>query len=114
MSLNRGQFYYLRFLPEKSTICLIIVLQKIQSSTTDRNKLTDFLQSNLSAIHDDFMPASTPPIAYVPCQICQQPHIKLDELKKGYTLVCKGQSIDEEYYCDLFQMKGTLCLLMQE
>ena len=110
MSLDNGQCYYLKFLPEKSSICLAIALQKIQPSSAEvRANLIHFLQTNIDAIHNEFLPACTLPIAYVPCQICQQPHIKLEEVKKGYTLICKGQSFDEGYYHDLFQMKGIAC-----
>ena len=111
MSLSRGQLYFLRFLPNTSSVCLTILLQKLHlSSAVDRAELIDFVQSDLNAIHKEFMPACAPPIAYVPCQYCQKPHIKLDELRKGLNIFCKGESIDEDYYHELFHEEGTVVM----
>ena len=107
ISLGHAQFYCLNFLPERFSICLMIFLQKVQPSSAElRISLMDFFQTNIGAICNEFLPACTPPIIYVPCQICQQPHIKLEDLKKGCPLVCKGQCIDEDYYLDLWQTQG--------
>ena len=112
ISLGHWQFYCLNFLPGRFSICLVIFLQKVQPSSAEfRISLMHFFQTNIGAIHNEFLPACAPPIAYVPCQICQQPHIKLEDLKKGCPLMCISQCVDPYYYCDLFQNQGNYCIL---
>ena len=113
ISLGHGQFYCLNFLPGRFSICLMIVLKKVQPSSAElRISLMDFFQTNVGAICNEFLPACTPPIIYVPCQICQQPHIKLEDLKKGCPLMCEDECIDKDYYLDLLQKQGNACILI--
>ena len=108
MTLDSGQFYGVRYLPEKSSILLDIFFKEVQPcSTENRSAVIEFMQSNIDGVCKVFMPVCTPPIAYVCCQICSIPCIKLEDLRKKVIVPCKDSctcnGIDEEHYHDLLE-----------
>ena len=115
MVLNHGQYYSVSLCNEKSTIQLDIILEKnIQSYGEIRKQLIDFFQGTLEQTCQEFMPASSKPVAYTPCPHCNELHIKYKNLLEERPHLCNMKCVPSDYYQNLFKdTQGTPdCLLL--
>ena len=109
MSLSNGQCYYISLCEEKCSIRLSFVFQPVGDRlATYRIELMEYFQSNLKAVMEDFMNATSKPVAYIPCYYCKQLHVKFQSLFEKQQLHCPDstQPIPQWYYCDLVSDKG--------
>ena len=73
-----------------------------------RRELLQYFRSKLEVVMEDFMGATSKPIAFIPCCYCSQLHVELEMLLKGEQQDCP-ENIDPipiQYYCDLITDQG--------
>ena len=81
MSLSRGQHYCISLCEEKHSIQLsFIFLQGGGHLAEHRIELLQYFQSKLEVVMEDFMCATSKPVAYIPCYYCNQLHVELQLL----------------------------------
>ena len=104
MVLNQGQYYSVSLCKEKSSIQLDIILeQNVQSYGESREQLIDFFQIMLRRTCQEYIPASTTPVAYAPCPYCNELHIKYKSILEKRPQLCNMKSIPLNYYQDLLK-----------
>ena len=116
MVLGRDQYYCVSVCEEKDSIQLsFILLSGGRHSADQRIELLQYFQHKLGMVMEDFMQASTKPVAYIPCCFCDELHVELQRLIEGQQQHCtsigKPTCIPDEHYLDLIINKGTLSLL---
>jgi len=81
----------------------IITSQGLQ----ERWKLIDQFNVKLMEIVKAFMPASTLPQRYIPCSLCPNLHLKLDDIRvNNKQLNCINGKLPKDYYSDLRQYQS--------
>ena len=109
--LGRDQLYYVSLCEDHHSIRLaitpdvdgIITSQGLQ----ERWKLIEEFNDKLIEIVKSFMPASNLPQCYIPCNLCSDLHLKLDDIRAdNKPLHCFHGRLPENYYSDLRQYKG--------
>ena len=116
MALSNGQSYCISLCEEKCSIRLSFVfLTEGDHLAKYRKELMEYFQLNLEAVIEDFMNATSKPVAYVPCYYCKQLHVKLQSLLEKKQLHCpdNAQPIPLWYYCDLVSDEGNTSILLQ-
>ena len=110
MVLGSGQYYCVSLCEELCSIQLSFLLHGKEHSAEERVELLKYIQSKLELLMNDFMQASTKPKTYIPCyyEDCSKLHVKLQMLQNGEEQHCptKVKPIPDDYYCDLFPVKG--------
>ena len=110
MALSRGQRYCISYCEEKHSIQLSFVfLPSSGHLAVHRKDLLEYFQCNLEVIMEDFMNATSKPMAYIPCCFCSQLHVELQLLIEGEQQDCPEtmQPIPQQHYCDLVTDQGT-------
>ena len=109
MVLGRDQYYCVSMCEEKDSIQLsFILLSGGHHSAKQRTELWQYFQCKLEMVMEDFMQASTKPVAYIPCCFCDELHVELQLLMKGRQQNCAtvGKPLPDEHYLDLITNKG--------
>ena len=109
LTLSRGQNYCISLCEEKYSIQLSFVLLPGGGHLAEhRVELLQYFQSKLEVIINDFMSATSKPIAYIPCYYCSKLHMELQLLFKEEQQYCPKnmKPIPEEYYRDLVTDQG--------
>ena len=109
MVLGRDQYYRVTVCEEKDSIRLsFILLSGGHHSADQRIELLQYFQHQLEMVMEDFMQASTKPVAYIPCCFCDDLHVELQRLIKGQQQHCAsvGRPLPDEHYLDLIINKG--------
>ena len=110
MVLDHKQHYCLSLCEDASNIKLSFLLHRKDSSAEQRHRLFQYIQSKLELLMDDFMQASTKPMAYVPCYYkdCHKLHVELQLLCSKEYQFCPTEEkhIPDNYYSDLFPYQG--------
>ena len=110
LALSRGQKYCISFCEENHSLQLSFVfLPGGGHLAVHRKDLLEHFQSNLEVIMEDFMNATSKPVAYIPCCFCSQLHVELQLLIEGEQQHCLEtmQPIPQQHYCDLVTDQGT-------
>ena len=115
MVLGRDQYYCVSVCEEKDSIRLsFILLSGGHHSADQRIELIQCFQHKLEILMEDFMQASTKPVAYIPCCFCDELHVELHRLIERQQQHCANVGIPtcipDEYYTDLIIDKGTYVL----
>ena len=111
MVLGRDQYYSVNTCEEKDSIQLsLILLSGGRHSADQRIELLQYFQCKLEMVMEDFMQASTKPVAYIPCCFCDKLHVELQPFIKRQQQHCAGvgKPLPDEYYLDLITNKGML------
>ena len=109
MVLGRDQYYCANVCEEKDSIQLsFILLSGGHHSADQRIELLQYFQHKLEMVMEDFMQASTKPVAYIPCCFCDEFHVELQRLIEGQQQHCAsiGKPLPDEHYLDLISNKG--------
>ena len=115
MVLGRDQYYRVSVCEEKDSIQLsFILLSGGHHSADQRFKLLLYFQHKLEMVMEDFMQASTKPVAYIPCCFCDELHVELQRLIKRQQQHCAsvGKLLPDEHYLDLIINKSTFSYLV--
>ena len=115
MVLGRDQYYRVSVCEEKDSIQLsFILLSGGHHSAEQRIELLLDFQHKLEMIMEDFMQASTKPVAYIPCCFCDELHVELQCLIERRQQHCAsvGKPLPDEHYLDLIINKSTFLYLV--
>ena len=115
MVLGRDQYYRVSVCGEKDSIQLsFILLSGGHHSAEQRIELLLDFQHKLEMVMEDFMQASTKPVAYIPCCFCDELHVELQCLIKRRQQHCAsvGKPLPDEHYLDLIINKSTFSYLV--
>ena len=116
MALSNGQCYCISLCEEKCSIQLSFVfLPEGDHLAEQRLKLMKYFQLNVEAVIEDFMNATSKPVAYIPCYYCKRLHVKFQSLFDKQQLHCPDSTkpIPLWYYCDLVSDEGTTNIIFQ-
>ena len=111
MVLGRDQYYSVSVCEEKDSVQLsFILLSGGHHSAKQRIEFLKYFQHKLEMVMEDFMPASTKPVACIPCCFCDKLHVELQLLIGGHQQHCATveKPLPDEHYLDLIIDKGTL------
>ena len=114
MVLGRDQYYCITVCEEKDGIQLsFILLSGGHHSADQRIDLLLYFQRKLEMVMEDFMQASTKPVAYIPCCFCDELHVELQRLIRGQQQHCASvrKPLPDEHYLDLIIDKGTYIVI---
>ena len=119
MVLGRDQYYCVSVCEEKDSIRLsFILLSGGRHSAIQRIELLQYFQHELEMVMENFMQASTKPVAYIPCCFCDELHVEFQRLIKGEQQHCtnvgKPTCIPDEHYLDLIINKGVFSFLINK
>ena len=109
MTLSHGQDYCISLCEEKYSIQLSFVLLPGGGHLAEyRIELLKYFQSKLEVVMEDFMSATSKPIAYIPCCYCSELHMELQLLLKQEQQRCPKNTkpIPGKYYRDLVTDQG--------
>ena len=109
MALSQGQRYCISLCEEKYSIQLSFVLLPGGGHLAEhRRELLQYFRSKLEVVMEDFMEATSKPIAFIPCCYCSQLHVELEMLLMGEQQDCPENidPIPTQYYCDLITDQG--------
>jgi len=117
MVLGRGQYYCVSLCEEKCSIRVSIVLQPEKNPAAEqRIELLQYFQSKIELVMEDFMNASSKPVAYIPCCYCSEFHLQFELLLEREEQHCPKtvqlQPIPEEYYSDLVTDQGLYFIII--
>ena len=109
--LGIDQYYYVSLSDEKDSIRLAITPDEdgVVGAEGKQNRwnLVEFCRDKLKEITTTFMPASAPPECYIPCSLCLNLHLKLDEIRATQLpLRCSRGKLARDYYQSLRQRPG--------
>ena len=112
MVLGHDQLYYVSLWEDHHSIRLAVTPDEdgivSPQGLQDRWKLIEEFNAKLTEIVKAFMPASDLPQRYIPCSLCPNLHLKLDDIRgDDKPLRCKNGKLDKDYYSDLRQYQGT-------
>ena len=116
MVLGRDQYYSIDTCEEKDSIQLsLILLSGGRHSADQRIELLQYFQCKLEMVMEDFMQASTKPVAYIPCCYCDELHVELRYLIERQQQHCAsvGKPLPDEHYLDLITNKSMLSFSKQ-
>ena len=110
--LGRDQLYYVSLCEDDDSIRLAITPDKNITLTPlsyqERWNLIEYFNTKLMEIVKTFMPASHPPLRYIPCSNCSKLHLKLDDIRESdRPLHCVHGRLEEDYYSDLRTYQGS-------
>ena len=111
MVLGHDQVYYVSLCEKHDSIRLAITpdedgIVKSQG-LQERWKLIEDFNAKLMEITKTFMPASNLPQAFVPCSLCSDLHLKLDDIRAtDKPLHCFNGKLPIDYYSDIRQYQG--------
>ena len=111
MVLGNDQLYYVSLCEDHHSIRLAITPDEDGVVTSrgfqERWKLIEEFNAKLMKTVQAFMPASDPPQHYIPCSLCRNLHLKLDDVRvDGKVLHCINGKLPKDYYSDLRQYQG--------
>ena len=110
MVLGDDQVYYVSLCEDHHSIQLAITPDggRIKpQGFQDRWKLIEEFYAKLKEIVKAFMPASDPPQCFIPCSLCDNLHLKLDDMRENNkSLHCFNGKLPKDYYMDLRQYPG--------
>ena len=109
MALSHGQCYCISLCEEKYSIQLSFVFVPGGEHLAEhRIELLQYFQSKLEVVMEDFMHATSKPVAFIPCCYCTQQHMELQLLLDGVQQYCPENTcpVPERYYCDLVIDQG--------
>jgi len=116
--LGDDQVYYIGLCDRHESIIVSIAPEDDDKPVTrvglqERLELIVFIRTKLLELITTFMKASGPPIPYMPCTRCYQPHIALDDIVgSSKALRCRDhKKLNMDYYSGLRQCHGEECLL---
>ncbi|XP_065894341.1 uncharacterized protein [Dysidea avara] len=106
--LGIDQYYYVTLSDENDSIRLAITPDEDGvvsiAGLQNRWNLIEFFSAKLREITTTFMPASAPPECYIPCSLCPNLHIRLDEIRANeMPLRCSRGRLTSDYYKSLRQ-----------
>ena len=115
MVLGYDQLYYLNLCEDECSIRLAITPDEDEmitpQSLQERWKLIEDFDAKLREIVKAFMPASDLPQRYIPCSLCPNLHIKLDNARADdRPLRCFHGKLPKDYYSDLRKLQGYNCI----
>ena len=117
MVLGHDQYYCVSLCEEKDSIQLSCILLSGGHHCADqRIELLMYFQYKLEMVMEDFMQASTKPVAYIPCCFCDEFHVELQHLIEQQQQHCASveKPLPDEHYLDLIVNKGTLSFLVNK
>ena len=113
MVLDLDQLYYVSLCEDQYSIRLaitpdddgVVTPQDLQ----ERWELIEEFNVKLIEKVKAFMPASDLPQRYIPCSLCPNLHLKLDDIRAdNKPLHCFYGKLPKDYYSDLRQYQGTM------
>ena len=113
MVLGRDQYYCLNSCEEKYSLQLsFMLLPGGDHSADQRIELLMYFESKLEMVMEDFMTASSKPVAYIPCCYCEELHVEFQLLLDGEQQHCANvkKPLPDDYYCDLITNKGVIII----
>ena len=111
--LGRDQYYCISVCEEKHSLLLTFILREGGNHSADqRMELFWYFKDKLEMLMKDFMNASTKPKVYIPCCLCNEPHVEFLQLLEGEQQHCPTvqKPLPDEHYHDLITNKG-ICVL---
>jgi len=114
MVLGHDQLYYVSLCEEQHSIRLAITPDEDEivspQGLQERWKLIEEFNAKLMESVKAFMPASHLPQRYIPCSLCPNLHLKLDDIRSDdKRLHCFKGKLPKDYYSDLRKYQG-ICL----
>lgn len=109
MVLGRDQYFSISLCEQQYSIRLsFILLPGAQHSADRRIELLQYFQCKLEMVMEDFMKASTKPVAYIPCCFCDELHVEFQRLLEREQQHCAsvGKPLPDEHYRDLITDEG--------
>jgi len=109
--LGRDQLYYVSLCKDHHSIRLAITPDEDGIITSqglqERWKMIEEFNVKLIEIVKAFMPASDLPQRFIPCSLCPNLHLKLDNIRvDDKQLYCFNGKLPKDYYSDLRQYQG--------
>lgn len=116
MVLGCDQLYYVSLCEKHHSIRLAITPDEDDEVTPlglqERWKLIEEFSAKLTEIVNAFMPASKIPQRCIPCSLCPNLHLMLDDIRSDdKPLRCFKGKLQKDYYSDLRKFPGT-CILI--
>ena len=110
--LGCDQLYYVSLSEDHHSIRLAITPDEdgiiTPQGLQERWKLIEEFNDKLLKIVKTFMPASDLPQCYIPCSLCPNLHLKLDDIRAdAKPLHCFHGKLQKDYYIDLRQYQGS-------
>jgi len=83
-------------------------------SAEQRIELLQYFQSEIELVMEDFMNASSKPVAYIPCCYCSEFHLEFKSLLEGREQNCPKimKPVPEEYYSELIADQGLYFIII--
>ena len=111
MVLGCDQLYYVNLSEDHHSIRLAITPDEDGIVTPqgfeERLRLIEDFNAKLIEAVKAFMPASHIPLRYIPCSLCSNLHLKLDDSRADdKPLHCFNGKLPKDYYIDLRQCLG--------
>ena len=111
MVLGHDQLYYVSLCEEQHSIRLAITSDEDEivspQGLQERWKLIEEFNAKLMESVKAFMPSSHLPQRYIPCSLCPNLHLKLDEIRTNdKRLYCIKGRLPKDYYSDLRKCQG--------
>ena len=111
MVLGHDQLYYVSLCEDHHSIRLAITPDEdgiiTPQGLQERWKLIEEFNAKLMETVKAFMPASDLPQRYIPCSLCPNLHLKLDDIRTDVKrLHCFYGKLSKHYYSDLRQYQG--------
>ena len=115
MVLGRDQLYYVSLFADHHSIRLAITPDEdgvvAPEGLRERWELIEEFKAQLAVAVKAFMPASEPPKCYIPCSLCPNLHLELDNIRADdKPLHCSKGKLSKDYYSDLRQYQGIYIL----
>ena len=121
MVLGYDQLYYVSLCEDHHSIRLAITPDDdgvvTPQGLQERWKLIEEFNAKLMKTVKAFMPASDLPQRYIPCGLCPNLHLKLDDIRADdKPLHCKNGKLPKDYYSDLRQYQGSIytCIITMQ
>ena len=109
--LGHDQLYYVSLCEEQHSIRLAITPDEDEivspQGLQERWKLIEDFNAKLMETVKAFMPASHLPQCFIPCGLCSNVHLKLDDIRADHKpLRCFKGKLPKDDYSDLRQYQG--------
>ena len=122
MVLGYDQLYYVSLCEDHHSIRLAVTPDDDDEVVTpqgpqERWKLIEEFNAKLMKTVKAFMPASDLPQRYIPCSLCLNLHLKLDDIRADdKPLHCHNGKVPKDYYNDLRQYQGSIytCIITMQ
>ena len=111
MVLGCDQLYYVSLCENNHSIRLAITPDEdgivTPEGLQERLKLIEEFNDKLTEAVKAFMRASCTPLRYIPCSLCPNLHLQLDDIRADdKPLYCFKGKLPKDYYSDLRQYQG--------